>query len=150
LSVDKDQQLNLKDLISQLRLARDWLSRSLGQCQAIGLKQNYTADEFGHFESLSSRFGRAGDLLVQRVYRSIDRVEFAEPGTLLDALNRAEKRGLIDSKEQIREIKDLRNVIVHEYMPSGVIPIFEALFEKSAVLLDLIDRTIKYSEKLKL
>ena len=34
---------------------------------------------------------------------------------MLDVINRADKRGLFDSIDQIRTIKDLRNRIAHEY-----------------------------------
>ena len=39
-----------------------------------------------------------------------------EAGTLIDTLNRAEKRGIITAKTG-RELKELRNIIVHEYDP---------------------------------
>jgi len=42
-------------------------------------------------------------------------VELEDSGTMIDVINRAHKRGLFDSVDEIRRIKDLRNKIAHEY-----------------------------------
>src|SRR5262245_14706280 len=54
-------------------------------------------------EALTSRFARLCDLLVQRLFRTLDQVELTDEGTVLDRLNRAEKRGLIASADEWRE-----------------------------------------------
>ena len=41
-----------------------------------------------------SRYTRICDLLLQKVFRSTDAFELERSETMLDALNRAEKRGL--------------------------------------------------------
>ena len=43
--------------------------------------------------------------------RSLDRVELKPEGTLLDVVNRAEKRGFVGQSEELREMKDVRNMI---------------------------------------
>ena len=48
-------------------------------------------------ENLTSRFSRTIDLIVNKVFRSIDYVELEDSGTLIDVVNRAEKRELIHS-----------------------------------------------------
>ncbi|MBU0559155.1 MAG: hypothetical protein KKG93_06175, partial [Bacteroidetes bacterium] len=67
-------------------------------------------------ETLASRFARVSDIVFQILFRSIDQVELENKGTLLDAVNRAHQRGLIESIDKMREIRDLRNQIVHEYV----------------------------------
>ena len=42
-------------------------------------------------------------------------MSYDESGTLLDVANRAEKRGLIPSVDWLRELKDARNRIAHDY-----------------------------------
>jgi hypothetical protein len=39
------------------------------------------------------------DVILNKVFRSIDAIELEDGGTLLDVVNRAEKRGIIDSAE---------------------------------------------------
>ena len=46
----------------------------------------------------------------------MDQFELMEGGTLIDTLNRAEKRGIVTA-DTGRELKELRNIIVHEYDP---------------------------------
>ncbi|MBJ7396585.1 MAG: hypothetical protein JHC76_11120 [Akkermansiaceae bacterium] len=53
--------------------------------------------------------------MSKRVLRAIDAYEMYEPGTLLDVANRAEKRGVIESVDWLRELKDTRNRISHDY-----------------------------------
>ncbi|MDM8568463.1 hypothetical protein QUF50_02900 [Thiotrichales bacterium HSG1] len=47
------------------------------------------------------------------------------PDTLLDRINRAEKRGLIKEAQQFIQCRTLRNEIAHEYMPENILVIFK-------------------------
>jgi ABC-type phosphate/phosphonate transport system ATPase subunit len=51
--------------------------------------QGVTAGQLESVEAFSSRFARTVDLLVNKVLRSLDRVELKSEGTLLDVVNRA-------------------------------------------------------------
>lgn len=82
---------NLRELSGQLALARDWLLRSYKQCEIIGTREVYEPEHYDHFENLASRFARASDLLLQKIFRGIDLLELSEGGSLLDAIHRAEK-----------------------------------------------------------
>ena len=81
---------NLENLKSSVR----WLRRSQEFCLEIGIKGTYSEEEFDDFENLTSRFARTTDLIISKVLRSIDSVEFLEAGSAIDAANRAEKRDL--------------------------------------------------------
>jgi len=71
-----------------------------------------------------------------------------EGGSLLDVANRAEKRQLIDSIEQLRELKDIRNHIVHEYIDEDLKEIFEEILKATQTLFDMIQRIFNYSQKI--
>jgi uncharacterized protein YutE (UPF0331/DUF86 family) len=133
--------LNLKETTKRLK-------RSFDQCQMIGIKNQYSPDEFDAFENLTSRFARTCDFLINKVYRAIDTVELEESRTLIDILNKAEKRGLVNSVQEIREIKELRNVISHEYAGAKLIEIFKAVFNHTQALFELVNQAEKYSENL--
>lgn len=99
----------LKENLEAMDSAIYWLERSIGICNQIGIKMDYAEEEYDAFETLSSRYVRAIDLIVRKVLRTIDLVEFEQPGTLIDTVNRAERRGLIDNVNALRTMTDLRN-----------------------------------------
>ena len=68
------------------------------------------------YEILSGRFGRVVDILFNKVFTSIAHFEFEETSSLPDTLNFMDKKGIVHSMEIVREIKELRNQIVHEYI----------------------------------
>lgn len=138
---------NLFDLLDQLNLAKKHLETSLKRCQSIKPKAHQQEDELIQFEALTSRFARTADMLIHKVYRSIDAVELSEGGTMIDILNRAEKRLLINSVSEIRRIKDLRNEIAHEYIIERLWLLHEEVFKQVPALLDLIDRANNYAKK---
>lgn len=124
--------------------AHRWLMRSYALCSPIGLKENYSDTELDDLEALTSRFSRASDILIQHVYRTIDEIELESGGTVLDRLNRAEKRGIIDSVQQVRSIRVLRNNIAHEYVLEDLIEVFHTTLAMTPVLLDHIERAVAY------
>lgn len=138
---------NLKETLILLDNAVKWLERSYKKCVSIGQGNKYSEDEFDAFETLSSRFARVSDILVQKVFRSIDALELSDEGTLLDALNRAEKRTIINSIEDVREIRDLRNQIVHEYVDEDLISTFNEILKYTPKLLEIIKNTKIYCKK---
>ena len=125
-----------------------WLSFSFDECSAIGLKDNYTPDEFGKFETLCSRYARGIDFLIRKIFRSIDAYEFENQGTLVDVINNAHKRGLIKDIEEIRLMKDIRNTIAHEYIEDALADTFEEVLTYSKILLELSKNTKVYIEKI--
>jgi uncharacterized protein YutE (UPF0331/DUF86 family) len=143
----EDYVENLKETLKLLDNAVKWLERSYKICASTGNAHKYSEDEFDAFETLSSRFARVSDILVQKVFRSIDSLELSDEGTLIDALNRAEKRGLIYSLDDIREIRDLRNQIVHEYVDEDLMSTFNDILKRTPKLLEIIKNTKIYCTK---
>ncbi len=86
-------------------------------------------------EALTARFARLADLLIQKVFRAQDALLLEDEGTLIDRLNRAERRGVIDSAADWRQIRALRNQIAHEYVLEDLRPLFEAVLRWTPVLL---------------
>lgn len=128
-----DQNAHLLETIDQLQEAANHLKISIERC--LKLSPNTDENALIEFEALTSRFARATDMLIHKVYRSIDAVEFIDGGTLIDVMNRSEKRNLIDSVQEMRILKDMRNDIAHEVLKSG------------PKLLELIDRAVRYCQR---
>ncbi|MDR0642126.1 MAG: hypothetical protein LBG07_06685 [Treponema sp.] len=137
----------LKTNLESLKQSIKWLRRSYDICMGIGTKDNYTEDEFDHFENLTSRYARTTDLLIGKVLRSIDSVELMNSGSIIDAANGAEKRGIVESVSKLRDLKDLRNAIAHEYETEDIKTLFSLALASSSQLFEIADKAIKYCGK---
>ena len=130
-----------------MRKSIQWLRRSFERCSAIGVKASYTEDEFDEFENLAGRFARTVDLVISKVFRSIDAVELEEGGTTIDIVNRAEKRSLVESAVRVRELKDLRNDIVHEYETDDLRSLFGEVLKAAPEVFAIAERTERYCRR---
>ena len=137
----------LNETLAHMGDAERWLRRSHEICQGIGIKEAYEDREYDAFETLTSRFARVSDMILQKVFRAIDHLELAEGGTLLDVLNRAEKRGLVGSTDEFRQIRELRNEITYEYRLEALKQLFEAVLEYGEELFAIMDRIRGYCAK---
>jgi uncharacterized protein with HEPN domain len=141
----------LKELLElelkQLREAGEILEYSLDVCSKIGIKEDYTFEELDKFEALTGRFARTSDILIQKIFRTLDNMELELPGTAIDRINRAERRGLI-SADTFKEIRYLRNDIAHEYVLDMVDEIYKKTLELAPYLLETMDKVLRlYSKK---
>jgi len=84
-----------------------WIEISFNECSKIGIKKEYSVDEFGKFETLCSRYSRGIDFLIRKIFRTLDEYEFENQGTLVDVVNNAHKRGLFDDIDELRIMKDV-------------------------------------------
>lgn len=121
-----------------------WLERSYLICKKLANKNNYQPEEMDALETLCARFARSIDYLIRKVFRSIDDVEFENQGTLIDVVHNAEKRGLIESTEKMRLIKEIRNEIVHEYIQEEIQNHFSDVLINTEYVLKIIKNTIEY------
>lgn len=137
----------LMENLDGMRKSALWLRRSFAKCVRIGVKEHYTEDEFDDFENLASRYARMLDVILNKVFRSIDAVELEDGGTLLDAVNRAEKRGIVGSAEHVRDLKDLRNDIVHEYETDDLQSVFGQTLDATQELFDIAERIERYCQR---
>ena len=126
-----------------------WVEISYNECTIIGIKQVYTVDEFGRFETLCSRYSRGIDFLIRKIFRTLDEYEFENQGTLVDVVNNAHKRRLFEDIDELRIMKDVRNTIAHEYIEDELSEVFEEVLQYTQVLIKIINNTLKYIEKVK-
>lgn len=145
--IQKDYILNLIEILKLLDESLYWLKRSYDICHRIGIRDNYTDEELDAFEVLTSRFARISDIIIQKVFRGIDKVEFEDKGTLIDAINRAHKRGLFDSIDEIRVMKDLRNSIAHEYVTEDLEDIFKDVLQYIPQVFVIINNIKTYCQR---
>jgi len=73
-------------------------------------------------------------------------VELLDSGSVIDSANRAEKRGIIDSVSRLRDLKDLRNELAHEYEADDLPGIFSAVLEAVPELFQIAGRIRLYCD----
>ena len=144
---EHDYRVLLRDTLGRLDEAVRWLRRSEAICKEIDVTGERKEEEHDALEAFSSRFARVSDMVVQRAFRGIDRAELEEPGSVLDVLARAEKRGLIESVEQFRLIREVRNEVAHEYLLQDLGELFQSVKDYTPMLLRSIDKVRAYCEK---
>jgi hypothetical protein len=135
-----------QELHKNLEKQTFWLQHSIKKSENLDL-QNLEIDDFDILETLSSRFARTIDFLVRKYWRALDSVEFETQGTLIDVVNRADKRKLFQDIEKFRELKDLRNEIVHEYLDDKLQEFFKEIRTESNELLEVCQNSLNYGEK---
>jgi hypothetical protein len=126
-----------------------WIDISFSECTNIGIKEKYSIEEFGKFETLCSRYSRGIDFLIRKIFRTLDEYEFENQGTLIDVVNNAHNRGLFEDVDELRIMKDIRNTIVHEYIEDNLVEVFDEVLEYTAKLINIIHTTIKYIDNIK-
>jgi uncharacterized protein YutE (UPF0331/DUF86 family) len=123
-----------------------WIEISYNECREIGIKREYSVDEFGKFETLCSRYSRGIDFLIRKIFRTLDEYEFENQGTLVDVVNNAHKRGLFEDIDELRLMKDVRNTIAHEYIEDELTEVFEEVLEYTEKLIMIINNRLRYNE----
>jgi len=137
----------LREELALLAAAEQSLHYSYGRCLELGLKAEYTPEEQERFESLANRFARMSDILAQKVFRLIDRLDLDDQGSVRDRMNRAEKKGLVTDADAFSELRELRNRIAHEYVPTAVQTIFREVLSAVPALLDSGERVRAYCKR---
>lgn len=99
-------------------------------------------------DAFTSRYARVIDLWVNRVLRAIDRFELNEPGSLIDIANRAEARGLVKSVDWLRELKDVRNRIAHDYAGAQLVELLTYCRQTYPELQQACQRTVEHIDQL--
>ncbi|MDP2787642.1 MAG: hypothetical protein Q8O79_06160 [Pseudomonadota bacterium] len=134
---------NLKSALVHLRFSIERTRPLLNRAW-----EGLTPEELERLESLASRFARVADMLIQRVMRLVDDLELISSGSLLDRIYRAEKRGWIAKSDVLVRIRELRNLIAHEYASDKMAEIYEAVFILSPELDKIATQAVGYSEAL--
>ncbi|MBV5311214.1 HepT-like ribonuclease domain-containing protein [Chromatium okenii] len=138
----------LRGELVNLESAATHLQFSLERSQQLIHCSTWALEELERLESLTSRFARLADLLIQRVMRLIDELELTPQGTVLDRIQRAEKRGWMAQAGQLVQIRELRNLIAHEYANDKMPEIYRAVVTLTPVLLAAIPQVKQYSNAL--
>ena len=137
----------LKQELSGLQLSAAHLQFSMTRCIDLMGQEKLSPEQLERLESLTSRFARLSDLLIQRLFRLVDEIELTGAGTVLDRIFRAEKRDWGQAADLIK-IRELRNLIAHEYATEKMPEIYAAVAAMSPTLLAAVPKVVTYAEQM--
>lgn len=104
--------------------ALDMVGASLSAYVPYDAGAAYTPKELEPYDALSDRFVRAVETCI-KFFRTYERLMFAESSdTLRDLLNRMHKLDLISGVEVWIELRDVRNRVVHDYLPEQLASLY--------------------------
>ncbi|MEJ5227061.1 hypothetical protein [Thermodesulfovibrio sp.] len=106
--------------------------------------------ELSFLDQMSYRFGKLQDLsggLLRAILLTIE--EDVSHLPFIDILNKAEKLGIIDSAHEWITLRELRNLLTHEYSEKieDIVNGINKLYEISKRLLDIYEGIIQYINK---
>ncbi len=143
----KDLLELLNKELASLTKSTALIQGSYDRCLKIGNKSNYSPGELEAFEALTARYSRLSDLLIQKIFRLIDTLELVDEGSMVDRINRAEKRKIVVSAKEFTNLRLLRNTIVHEYEPDEYARIFDQVLKVTPILLGAVEKAKQYCKK---
>jgi hypothetical protein len=136
---------NLLDLNwNVLKQALPSFERSLVKCRDLDFSPPISFETEESLDALSSKFSRVSDIFTQKVLKTLIFVLREDAPTFLDRMNLCEKLGIIPSAEEIIAIRDLRNIIAHEYLSENLVEIYTEIIHLSDNLLKAILQTEKF------
>ena len=118
--------------------------RSLVKCQNIDFSPPISFETEETLDSLSSKFSRVSDIYTQKVIKTLLFLLREDAPTFLDRMNLCEKLGIIPSAEELIAIRDLRNIIAHEYLSENLVEIYQEIIQLSDNLIKSIALTEKF------
>jgi len=137
-----DQSQTVIDLLQSelvlLQASVDTLQMSVRKCNSIGIKENCTFEELESFDSLTSKFNRTSDIFTQKVLRSVWMLLHEPFVPFIDMMNKGEKMLILQSADQMIEIRDLRNQITHEYIPEAIRDLVPEVIELTSQLIESV------------
>ena len=120
----------LKFNIEKLKRAVKLIETLLNKLKPFPLKGSYTSDELEPYDALSGRFIRAVEVCI-KTFRSYEFYMFGEVSqTFRDLLNNMAKLDIISDIDLWFEMRNVRNRIVHDYLPEKIKEIYDDIMFK--------------------
>jgi hypothetical protein len=127
-----------------LKQALPSFERSLVKCRDIDFSPPISFETEESLDALSSKFSRVSDIYTQKVIKTLLFLLREDAPTFLDRMNLCEKLGIIPSAEELIAIRDLRNIIAHEYLSENLLEIYREIIRLSDNLMKSITLTDKF------
>lgn len=135
----------IQERMKELALAHQALAASYRRIVDAEMIDALALSEDGliEIEAFTARYARLVDVYLQQVLRAVDEWELLTPGSLLDRISRAAKRGWVAQESEMIAARTLRNRIAHEYDAEGWRQIARAAYALVPALLLAVERTLR-------
>ena len=123
----RDHSIITKAFLNKVFSAINLVEASVSGIDRYDILKQYTPKQLEPFDALSDRFSRSIEICL-KFFRSYEMILFAEnSATVRDLLNRMAKQELISSVKLWMEMREVRNRIVHNYLPEEIQEIFDLI-----------------------
>jgi len=136
----------LRGDLASIRLAATSLEKSLAKCAKLTPAPRQSFEDEETFDALTSRFARTADILTQKVLKTTVLLLREDAPTFIDRMNLCEKLGMIPSAEELIAIRDLRNMIAHEYTTENLLELYADTVSASPALLNAVSAATSFIE----
>lgn len=113
--------------------------------------ENMNLEEKSILDSLIFRFAKLQDTISQKLFKTILLLleEDVETLAFIDVLNKLEKLRIIEEVEQWKQLRKIRNLVVHEYNINRLLLVDELnqFYESVNLLIDIYEKLKKYIYK---
>lgn len=140
-----------KDLIliefEDLKKVVNLLKASVNKFVPYDTQKIYTPDALEYYDSLSFRFEKSIELILN-FFKGLEIfMNFETSDTLRDRLLMMQKIDIIDDLEFWIEARILRNKVAHAYLPEQLKDIYSEIMNKSPVIFNCLEKIAKYLKK---
>jgi hypothetical protein len=136
----------LRGDLESIRLAATSLEKSLAKCAKLTPAPRQSFEDEETFDALTSRFARTADILTQKVLKTTILLLREDAPTFVDRMNLCEKLGIIPSAQELISVRDLRNMIAHEYATENLLELYSDTVGASPTLLAAVSATTRFIE----
>lgn len=143
----KEVILEIELLSIQLQKGLDILEYSIIKSDSIDIQEKLNYEELETMEALTSRFSRLSDIFTQKFLKSFFYLLGETNLTLIDKANYLEKLEIVNSAEDLLEIRELRNSISHEYILEELQDLFSDVISIFPKLKIIINTSISYAKE---
>lgn len=143
--MNKDQRYITEKAFKSAINAISLVEASLSDLSPFEAGKDYTPKQREPYDALSDRFIRSVEVSM-KFFRCYEKLMYGENSdTLRDVLNKMEKLNLISSVIMWMQMRDVRNRIVHDYLPEVVEEIYRSIAGEFATeLLNLKNAEIRF------
>ncbi len=139
----KDYKILLEAAKQKVFSAVNLVEASLEGLKEFELNKEYTPKELEPYDALSDRFIRAVETCI-KFFKSHEYYLYTfSSDTYRDLLLNMEKQKLISSVEMWVDMRDIRNRIVHDYLPQQIKNIYDLIMDEFKDELHAVNAKIK-------
>ena len=123
-----------------------WIIHTIS-AEPQGGKKEFDLEQRESFEALTSRFARASDILTQKVLKTLFILLQENTKTIIDVAKLLEKQTVLESADDLLNVRELRNQIAHEYLESNVKALFFDILRYVPEIKKIINNVTAYYHK---